>query len=65
MLTIAPEALREHYVGCRELAYNNGRMAQSSSGRGLAKLARQQGYLQRQISMVENACRKRGLSLLG
>lgn len=65
MLTATPEALRAHYRAVRELAYNNGKMAQGCSrGATLSKLARQQGYLQTQISMCENVARKRKIALV-
>ena len=66
MLTASPDTLRTHYAGVRELAYNNARMAQSCNpfGRGIKKLANQMGYLMTQVSMCENAARKRGLSLV-
>lgn len=66
MLTASPEALRAHYASVRDLAHNNARMAQGCNpfGGTIRKLARQQGYLQTQISMCENAARKRRLSLV-
>ena len=65
MLTVTPEELRTHYASVRALAYNNAQMAQSCRpGRTLDKLARQMGYLDRQVSMCENAARRRGLSLV-
>jgi hypothetical protein len=65
MLDASPDSLSEHYRSCRDLAYNNGRMAQHTipNGRGRRKLARQMGFLMTQISMCENAARRRGLSL--
>jgi hypothetical protein len=66
MLSCKAETLREHYRSCRELAYNNGRMAQHTKpfGRGRRKLANQMGFLMTQVSMCENAARKRGLALV-
>jgi len=66
MLAADPSTLRTHYASVRELAYNNARIAQGCSpmGRGIRKLARQMGYLMTQISMCENAARKRRLSLV-
>ena len=65
MLEAEPRTLRDHYRGCRELAYNNGRMAQHTMrhSRTRGKLANSMGYLMRQISMMENAAKVRGLSL--
>lgn len=63
MLEAPVESLREHYAGCRNLAYNGMKMAQH--GRHTQrKLARNMGYLMRQIDMMENAARKRGISLV-
>jgi len=66
MMKAAPEHLKEHYRGVRDLAYNNGRMAQSTraNSRARQRLATQMGYLMRQIEMCENAARQRGLSLV-
>lgn len=66
MLTADAATLRNHYASVRDLAYNNARMAQGCNPHGgtIRKLARQQGYLQTQISMCENAARKRGVSLV-
>jgi hypothetical protein len=66
MLEAEPRTLREHYRGCRELAYNNGRMAQHTTpqSRTRRKLANSMGYLMRQISMMENVAKVRGLSLV-
>lgn len=64
MLKATPDALRTHYRGVRELAYNNAKIAQGSTGRTRGKLARQMGYLMTQISMCENAARKRGIALV-
>jgi hypothetical protein len=66
MLSCSPETLREHYAGVRNLAYNNANIAQGccDKGRTIKKLARQMGFLMTQISMCENAARKRGLSLV-
>ena len=65
MLVADPETLRTHYAGVRELAYNNSKMAQGArpDGPTVRKLARQMGYLMTQVSMCENAARKRGISL--
>lgn len=63
MMIADPDALREHYASCRELAHNNGRIAQQGP-RAAKKAARSMGYLMRQIDMVENVARKRGLSLV-
>ncbi len=60
MLDATPVALRSHYEGCRNLAYNNGRMAQHCrpGSRSMRKLEQQMGFLMRQISMLENAAKK-------
>lgn len=64
MLTATPEALAAHYVGVRNLAHNNAKIAQGCRNRRtVAKLARSMGYLMTQISMCENAARRRGISL--
>ena len=65
MLSCSPETLREHYAGVRALAYNNANMAQCcrDGGSTIKKLARQMGYLMTQVSMCENAARKRNLAL--
>lgn len=59
MLAANIETLREHYGSCRALAFNNARIAQAANN-SRGKLARQMGYLMRQVSMCENAARKRG-----
>lgn len=66
MLTADPDALRTHYRGVRELAYNNAAMAQGGrpGGRTIRKLANQMGYLMRQVEMCETAARRRGLALV-
>lgn len=66
MLEAHPDTLRDHYQGCRELAYNNGRMAQHTTqhSKTRRKLANSMGYLMRQISMMENVARARGISLV-
>jgi len=66
ILEAAPDALRAHYRSVRELAYNNGRMAQHCrpNGRTMRRLASQMGFLMRQIDMCETAARRRGLSLI-
>jgi len=65
MLTADADALRTHYAGVRALAHNNAAMAQGTTPGGptVRKLARQMGYLMTQISMCENAARRRGISL--
>lgn len=66
MLTADADILRTHYASVRELAYNNANIAQGCSpfGRTIKKLASQMGYLMTQVSMCENAARKRGISLV-
>jgi hypothetical protein len=65
MLNATPEALRAHYRSVRDLAYNNGKIAQGCRNRStVAQLARQQGYLQTQISMCENAAKRRRIALV-
>lgn len=64
MLNASTETLRTHHASVRELAYNNARIAQGTRNRRtVAKLARQMGYLMTQVSMCENAARRRGISL--
>lgn len=66
MLTCEASTLREHYFGVRRLAYNNANMAQSTTPLGTTrrKLANQMEYLMAQISMCENAAKKRSISLV-
>lgn len=66
MLTCEANSLRTHYAGLRNLAYNNSNIAQGSSSGGTTrrKLANQMGYLMTQISMCENAAKKRSISLV-
>jgi len=65
MLSCSESALREHYRAMRELAFNNGRMAQHCrpKSRTNRKLASQMGFLMRQVSMCENAADRRGVRL--
>lgn len=55
-------ALREHYRGLRELAYNNAEMA-SSGAVNRRKAAAQMGRLMRHIEICEAVARRRGVSL--
>lgn len=66
MLTCDVKALREHYASVRNLAYNNARIAQHCrpGGPGMRKLLRGMDYLMTQVSMCENAARKRGVVLV-
>lgn len=65
MMTAEPAALSEHYRAVRALAFNNANMAAGTAPRGRTrgKLARQMGYLMRQVSMCETAADKRGIRL--
>ena len=65
MMTAAPESLSEHYRACRDLAFNNARIAQHTSpnGRGRRRCASNMGYLMRQVEMCETAADKRGIRL--
>ncbi|NIT79548.1 MAG: hypothetical protein GWN58_32850 [Anaerolineae bacterium] len=65
MLSCSMDSLREHYWSCRSLAYNNASMAQhcAPKSRTNRKLANQMGFLMRQVSMCENAAKRRGESL--
>lgn len=63
MLTADPAALAEHYRSCRELAFNNARLAQSAP-RARGRLARRMGYLMRQVEMAERAADRRGIRLV-
>lgn len=64
MLSCSLEALRAHYAGVRDLAFNNARIAQGAGRATTRKLARSMGYLMTQVSMCENAARRRGVSLV-
>lgn len=63
MLSCPVETLRTHYASVRELAYNNARIAQHGR-RSAKKMANSMGYLMTQVSMCENAARKRKITLL-
>ena len=65
MLECSPAALTSHYWNVRELAYNNANMAcmtRPNSG-PRRKLAHSMGYLTTQMSMCENAARRRGINM--
>jgi len=62
MMNADPTALSDHYRGCRNLAYNNARIAQHGA-HSARKASRNMGYLMRQISMCETAADKRGIRL--
>ena len=65
MLITAPDKIRDHYRACRELAYNNAQMAAATrSGRDRQALARQMGYLMRQIEMMETIANRRRFPLM-
>ena len=61
--SLSDAALRDHYWSCRKLAYNNSQMVGYCSRRGVDKLARQMGWLMKQIDICEAVARQRRISL--
>jgi hypothetical protein len=60
--SLSDDALREEYAGWRNLAYNNGRMAQQGPGTA-RKCAASMGRIMRNVELIENIARRRGISL--
>lgn len=61
-MTADPDAVRAHYKGLRQLAYNNARAA-ASGAVSRRKAAGQMGRLMRDIELIERCMGKRGESL--